>query len=137
VSPYSICEKYLLQVRDLGCDAKDIVVYEEISDSKAIVDRLIELRTARGLSQPKFAETVGCAFSLVSALERGDKKPSKNFLMKVAKAFNVTYSWLFNGVDSSEEQKEKEMSEIIDYLSDNALARERVLELIRNGKLEK
>lgn len=57
--------------------------------------------------------------------------------MKVSQSFGVSYTWLLTGVDSGKEQAEKEMNEIIEYFSDNALARERVLELIRNGKLGK
>lgn len=43
----------------LGCRDDEIVVNEEITDSKAIVGRLIELRKDKSLSQRKFAENIG------------------------------------------------------------------------------
>lgn len=97
------------------------------------------IKTLRGnLSQREFAKKIGCSQSLIAAVEKEVTKPSESLLKKIAAACDVSYDWLLYGEDISQisqEEAAQEMRVIDNYLSNNRLARKRVIAMIMDGSL--
>ncbi len=68
-------------------------------DSKKILgERIRNLRKDAGLSQEDLAELTGFHRTYIGMIERGERNPSLDNLVKFAKAFRITLSELFNDV---------------------------------------
>lgn len=52
--------------------------------------RLHRLRVERELSQAELGEALGVTQTMISAMERGEKRPSVELLVKTARYFEVT-----------------------------------------------
>jgi transcriptional regulator with XRE-family HTH domain len=63
-------------------------------------NRIQELRRARGLSQEKLGQIVGCSKMHISGLERGTRELSLDWVRKIAAAFSVSAADLLNDEDN-------------------------------------
>jgi repressor LexA len=70
--------------------------YSEISISQ----RIKQLRTARGLTQKEFADSLGIVQGYLSGIERGKKIPSFTLLMALCYVYGISKEWLFGGNDA-------------------------------------
>ena len=59
-------------------------------------EKLKVLRTAKKMSQKELAERIGIAKSVISFYESGDRFPSYDVLIKLARIFNVTTDYLLD-----------------------------------------
>ena len=59
-------------------------------------EKLEALRTAKKMSQKDLAERIGIAKSVISFYESGDRFPSYDVLIKIARIFNVTTDYLLD-----------------------------------------
>lgn len=59
-------------------------------------EKLKALRTAKKMSQKELAERIGIAKSVISFYESGDRFPSYDVLIKIARIFNVTTDYLLD-----------------------------------------
>ncbi len=79
-------------------------------------DRLVELRTEKGLSQKDAAADLGVSQALLSHYEKGIREYSLSFLCKAAEYYNVTTDYILgrtdsrSGLDSSELEDREEDS---------------------------
>lgn len=64
-------------VRDLAGDDQFAAAVDDRLKRRAMIDRLIAIRSARGLSQKDIAEKLGCTQSRVSKLESGSDDDTK------------------------------------------------------------
>lgn len=63
-------------------------------DKKDIGNRIQSTRKARGYKQESFAEALDLSTSFIAAMERGEKMPSAETLIKVAETLDVSADWL-------------------------------------------
>ena len=63
-------------------------------ENKSLGVRIRELRIEKGLSQPQLAELIGVAKSAISFWENDINEPKANYIIKMAKCFNVTTDYL-------------------------------------------
>ncbi len=68
--------------------------------NKAFNERLVELRTEKGLSQKDAAADLGVSQALLSHYEKGIREYSLAFLCKVAEYYNVTTDYILGITDS-------------------------------------
>ena len=61
---------------------------------KAFAERLLELRSERGISQAKLAKELGVSFSVVCYWETDRSEPTAVNIVKVADYFNVSADYL-------------------------------------------
>jgi len=79
-------------------------------------ERLVELRTEKGLSQKDAAADLGVSQALLSHYEKGIREYSLSFLCKAAEYYNVTTDYILgitdsrSGLDSSELEDREEDS---------------------------
>lgn len=71
--------------------------------------RIATLRIDRGEQQADLAAAVGCARSMISAIETGRKEPGRDLLFAIAKHYGVSADWLQTGVET----KPDDMAELI------------------------
>ncbi len=71
--------------------------------AKRLGDRLRAGRSAKGLTQAKLAEAVGVSNNYISMLERGQKLPTIDTLIKLAKAADTSVSELLGDVKVADE----------------------------------
>lgn len=64
-------------------------------------ERLRQLRKQKNLTQKQLAELVGVTNSIISFYEVGDRMPSPEMIVKLAKAFNVSTDYLL-GMEKNE-----------------------------------
>lgn len=65
---------------------------------KIFGDRIKELRTAKGLSQEKFALSIGMDRTYYSSIESGKRNVSLQNIKKIADGLGVSVCELFRGV---------------------------------------
>jgi len=63
--------------------------YDELGPEFAFIEKLIEKRLKRGLTQEALARRIGTKQSAISRLERGEYNPTLAFLRKVAMGLDV------------------------------------------------
>lgn len=59
-------------------------------------EKLKELRLQNNLTQKQLAERLGIAHSIISYYESGNRYPSYDVLVKIAKTFHVTCDYLLD-----------------------------------------
>ncbi|MBI4092566.1 MAG: helix-turn-helix transcriptional regulator [Candidatus Kerfeldbacteria bacterium] len=64
-------------------------VYEELGPEFMLVEKLMEKRIRKGLTQEALARRIGTKQSAISRLERGEYNPTLAFLRKVAAGLNA------------------------------------------------
>ena len=90
-------------------------------------EKLKALRTAQKLTQQQLAERIGVAKSVVSYYESGDRYPSYDVLVRIARLFHRTTDYLLdvertNVIDVSG-LTEEEIAAVVS-----------IVEIIKNGK---
>ena len=80
-------------------------------------DRLKELRSTRGWTQPQAAEQIGVEQSYLSKLENGHSTPSGDVLSRILAAYAVDVGELLNGLDHSAKAQLRQIAEVDDHLS--------------------
>jgi DNA-binding XRE family transcriptional regulator len=63
-------------------------VWEENTEKRELVKKIIALRINEHLSQKELAEKIGTNQSAISRLESGKYNPSMDFIIRIAKALN-------------------------------------------------
>lgn len=63
--------------------------------TKAVGSTIRDLRKSQGLSQEKLAEKAGLHRTYIGALERGEKSPTVDTLVKIVLALNVSLNDFF------------------------------------------
>lgn len=76
-------------------------------DPEMLKDRILERRTALGLSQAQLAEKAGVSQVTIQHLESGRNSTSKK-LLEIARALGVTAEWLASGKEASRTQRNVE-----------------------------
>lgn len=62
--------------------------------------RVKELRESLSLTRVEFADKIGLDNSTLGKVEKGSLGLSKDALLEIISKFNVSYTWLFDGVGS-------------------------------------
>jgi transcriptional regulator with XRE-family HTH domain len=65
-------------------------------ENLAFGKRVAQLRKEAGLSQEQFAYECEVDRTYIGTIERGEKSPTLNTIAKIAKAFKISKSELFN-----------------------------------------
>lgn len=68
----------------------------------AIGKRIQELRVEAGFTQQRFAAMVGISRGSYSDIERGERGFSVDVLHRIVRAFGLTYTEFFSGIDGAE-----------------------------------
>lgn len=84
--------------------------------NKAFSERMIELRTRKGVSQKEAAESLGVSQALLSHYEKGIRECGLEFLCKAASYYDVSCDYLLGMTDSSNPFQEQFAE--IDYAYD-------------------
>lgn len=71
------------------------------------MEKLKELRKAKGISLKELGSIVGVAESTMSLYENGKRQPDYETLLKLAEFFGVTVDYLLRGKDESENLPEE------------------------------
>lgn len=79
---WSELKKELLKDKEVAREYKRLEPYYNL------VDKLIEARIRRGLTQKDLAEKIGTKQSAIARIESGNANPSFAFLQKIAQALN-------------------------------------------------
>ena len=66
---------------------------------KTFAERLLELRSERGISQAKLAKELGVSFSVVCYWETDRSEPTAPNIVKIADYFNVSADYLLGRTD--------------------------------------
>ena len=66
---------------------------------KIFAERLLELRSERGISQAKLAKDLGVSFSVVCYWETDRSEPTAINIVKIADYFNVSADYLLGRTD--------------------------------------
>ena len=77
---------------------------ELVAKSSGFGKRLKELREAAGLSQYELAKRSEVSGASLSRIERGDRDPSWETVLKLARALNVTVAEFDTGADPREQE---------------------------------
>lgn len=110
----------------------------------SITDRIIKIRNILKLQQKQFADGLSISKSIINMIEKGERKPSRELLIKLADRYNVNITWILLGKGSifiENDYKEVTISEAIPILKElsylNEDDRKKVLDYIqqlRDGK---
>lgn len=63
--------------------------YDELEPEFILIEKIIEARIKKGMTQAELARRIGTKQSALSRFERGDYNPSLKFLRKVADGLGV------------------------------------------------
>jgi transcriptional regulator with XRE-family HTH domain len=69
--------------------------------------RIKELREKMGLTQIEFGKKLGYSNAYIADLERGEKKPSRNFLEKLNEIFGISADYILYGDQNQIDKTEK------------------------------
>ena len=94
-------------------------------DKEQIGGRVKEVRERLGLSQRNFADLIGFHKNQVGNVELGKSIPSEEFLISIAKKFNISISWLKTGEGEMKITGDPVDARLIEWLRKNPeIARE-------------
>jgi transcriptional regulator with XRE-family HTH domain len=83
-------------------DAADRLGVRATAVDRHVGSRILERRTALGLSLQQFAMLIGVTYQQAHKYERGFNRITAGRLYKVATALAVPVSWFFDGLDDEE-----------------------------------
>lgn len=86
--------------------------------AKVIGQRIRNRRTAKGLSQEKLSELVGCHPTYIGQIERGEKNATVESIERIATALDVPLSELFEKLGAKESGKRNIPLECYEFLSE-------------------
>ena len=69
-------------------------------EKKEYPERLKKIRSKIGLSVAKLAEATGIPARTISSYERGEYKPSYDFLSAMYELFDINVNWVISGIGS-------------------------------------
>lgn len=78
-------------------DFFDLSIYNRIKEVINMKDRIKALRTSLGLTQSRFAESVGVKQNTVAQYEIGRNPPTDTVITLICNKYNVNEQWLRNG----------------------------------------
>jgi transcriptional regulator with XRE-family HTH domain len=102
-------------------------------DLKSIGQRLLAVRKHFNLNQEEIGKITGYSKSLISAAEKGEKKPSSQYLYGLLTQFDVDVNWILTGKgemlpDSHNESPEdKDVNELFKMMKKVKILRYAVL----------
>lgn len=82
-------------------------------DHSEVSRRLKHLRESMFLSQKEFSEKAELSITLVSLMEKGEKRVSEKTINKICRAFGVNKEWLKSGIGSMYEDKMDDLKETL------------------------
>lgn len=95
--------------------------------------RIQELRTGHNLTYAEFGKLVGADRSTIWRYEKGEREPNVNFLILLAKKFNVSIDWLAGLTNIKDpDVTSQTLIHIFNALSDN-----KKIDLVRYAKFLK
>lgn len=77
------------------------------------------MRLKRGLTQKQLADAVGLKFQTISKLEAGKEKPTYETSIRLTKALDVSYDYLFGRDDLSYFSDDEDVVKCLEYARDN------------------
>lgn len=80
------------------------------------VEKIIELRKRKGITQEEFAKFLGVSISCVALWETGRRRINVNYLKKIAEFFNVSMDYLTGVSPIENNEQEQELMELINQL---------------------
>ena len=92
--------------------------------------RLKNLRIHAGLTQVQVSERLNLSKSVISAYENGNRLPSYDILIKIARIFNVTTDYLL-GVDA------QDGTDLSGLAEDEKAALVQLIKVMRNRRIKK
>ncbi len=95
--------------------------------------RVRSLREGLRLTQEEFAKRCGISVSFASLLERGERSPSYDTLLTIARALEVPVAELFREGASALEAQEPSHSRLVDFARRAQLSRQQVERFIAVG----
>jgi transcriptional regulator with XRE-family HTH domain len=99
---------------------------------ETLAQRVKSLRESLGVTQEEFAKRIGISVSFASLLERGERSPSFETLVAVAKALEVPLAELFrDGV--SVQPEDPSHTRLLDFARKAHLSRQQVDKLVAVG----
>lgn len=99
--------------------------------------RLKEIRTKNGLTQRQVADYIGCAPSVYSRYETGDREPSIDILIQLSRYLNVTIDYMVgNEPPSDEGLTDYEIALISAARAADDRAREDALQMLRAHRVD-
>lgn len=84
--------------------------------AKVIGQRIRNHRTAKGLSQEKLSELVGCHPTYIGQIERGEKNATIESIERIATALDVPLSELFEKIGAKESTQRNIPLECYEFL---------------------
>lgn len=93
-------------------------------DDKAIGERLLSIRTEKGLSQQAIADALGVSLRTYQNYERGDRPVSKELLCSLVEKYRVDIAWVLTGERTSSDARPSEIDAIVFENVTKALASE-------------
>lgn len=101
-----------------------------------IGERVLTLRTQRGITQKKLADEIGLRQSNVGSLENNDYKPSANTIMKLSQFFNVSADWLLSGGEFKSDLIEKERDILNRFRAMSDIQKNAIYEIVKSINTE-
>ena len=78
---------------------------ENMTRSEIVGRNIYKYRTAIGMSQIDFAESIGRSQTMVSMYEKGQRLPSTQIMSKIAEVLGVTFSDIYYAKDENKTDK--------------------------------
>jgi transcriptional regulator with XRE-family HTH domain len=89
--------------------------------------RIRTLRKDRNLNQDELGEKVGLSCRVISALERGESKPSAEDIIALSEFFEVSTDYLLKGIETERTITENEQ-EVIEIMREDKAFKKAVIE---------
>ena len=86
--------------------------YEIVLNGEAISDNIKRLRKESGLTQSKLAEKLGVSKAIISAYEKGSRRPSLDIMMKMTQIFHVSIAQFITPYDFVPEYKPSDQIDV-------------------------
>lgn len=75
-------------------------MFEPMLDSKTVGEAIAEIRKRKGVSQDVLSGLAGIGRTHLSAIERGERKPTLETLYRISVALDMKMSEIFNEIES-------------------------------------
>jgi len=83
---------------------------------KMVGERIRHFRKEKGLSQEDLASLANLHATYIGQLERGEKNPTLNSMLKIADALGISLEQLFQAMEMNNESKDYTLIKIITFL---------------------
>lgn len=106
----------------------DILVFRAMAD---LPNRIRELRKARAMNLEQLADRVGCAVSMISNLERGERELTHHWMKAIARVLRVQVADLLTEKENSKSLSAAEQELVSLYAQADERQREQLLQMAR------